>query len=263
MKLSTRTSIIKNTVVEIISPRLLESPQLENEYLKKGYIGKVTELPEFHVAEEREVQARIEADNIIAEARKKAEEILQSALQENEIIRNDLKEDVRNEILPLAQAEGYAKGLAEAQGEADRIREQSKAYLELAQTALVDEFHKVDRELIGLCLKICEKVLHTALHVNPEKLLNVIRKLTLMPQEKEGIRIHLSSRDWEWYKVLPVEDKPPYPVIIDESLRAGDTFIECSEGEFDARIDSQLEKMGDYLVEEFQYARLDGFSEED
>jgi flagellar assembly protein FliH len=77
------------------------------------------------------------------------------------------------------------------------------------------------------------------------------------------MRIHLSGKDWEWYKLLPPEDKPPYPVIVDESLKPGDTTLECAEGIFDARIHSQLEKIGQYLFEELDHGGLDGFNQKD
>jgi len=270
MKLSTKTSILKSTVVEIVSPRLLDSPRIENDYIRKNLLPKAPELSLFSMSEgnlilelarEKENRARAEAERLVFDARVRAEEILQTAVKENVKMREDLKKEVRDEVFPVAQSEGYNRGLEEGKAEAEKMRDQAKAYLELAETALMDELKKNDKEIACLCIQICEKILHASLKVDPEILLNNIRSLAIMPQDKEGIRIHLSDKDWEWFKDLPGEDKPPYPVIVDESLKQGDIFLECSEGIIDAGIRSQLEKIGDYLAEEFKRARLDGFGE--
>jgi flagellar assembly protein FliH len=270
MRLFIRNTIIKSTVVEIVSPRLLESIRANDEHPLANYPpAAVPEGPAFAESEQDKgrndyqaaIEAAAEADRIIAAARINAQEIIQAARKESTEKRDEYIEQLRTEIYASAYAEGYAKGLEEAQQEADRITKQAKAYLEMAKTALNDEYHKVDRELIGLCLKICDRVLHTVLNIDQEKLLNVIRSLILMPQEKKGIKLHISDKDWEWFKTISEEDKPSYPVIIDESLKTGHIFIECDEGIFDAGIESQLEKISDYLLEELQYARLDGFSE--
>jgi len=286
MKLSTRSSILKSTSVEILSPRIVECPDLEKEFKKLSMPHGVPadfsvfadqsesllvkeQVLEYTLAKGQEealaliTQSKLEAENIIAEARQKAQQILSQAQQESEAIRQSVEQAVRDEVLPLAQAEGYEKGLLEAAGEADRIRKQAKAYLELAQRILMDEFHRADRELVNLCLRICERIVHSTLSLQPDKLLSIIRNLTLLPREKEGLKIHLAAKDWEWYKKLPAEDKPAYSVIVDETLRPGDAYLECAEGVFDARINSQLDKMEQFLLEELDHGRLDGFSEKD
>ncbi|NLI94173.1 MAG: flagellar assembly protein FliH [Peptococcaceae bacterium] len=289
MKLFTKSSILKSTTVEITSPRILESPDLEKEYKKFAKRqGVPLEFPvlstpgEAQLAEESAeiqtvspldrmkeesntilLQARQQAEQILVDARNKAEEIIRTAQEDSMALRKSVEEEVQQVIIPLAQAQGYEKGVKEAVEEAERLRKQSKAYLEMAQNILMDELHKADKELVRLCLVISEKILHSVLEFEPERLVSMIRNLTLLPREKEGIKIHLSGRDWEWYKMLPLEDKPPYPVIVDETLKPGDAFLECAEGVFDARINSQLEKIEQHLFEELDHGRLDGFSKKD
>lgn len=270
---------MKSTSVEILSPRIVECPDLEKEYKKLTMPhGVPVDFPVFaaqgqsFLVEEPKgqeealsliAQSKLEAEKIIAEARHKAQKILSQAEQESDAIKLSVEQAVRDEVLPLAHSEGYEKGLREAAEEADRIRQQAKAYLELAQRILMDEYHRADRELVDLCLRICERIVHSTLSIQPDKLLTIIRNLTLLPREKEGLKIHLAAKDWEWYKKLPAEDKPAYPVIVDETLRQGDAYLECAEGVFDARVNSQLDKLEQFLLEELDHGRLDGFSEKD
>ncbi|NLM20962.1 MAG: flagellar assembly protein FliH [Peptococcaceae bacterium] len=274
MKLSTRNTVIKSTVVEIASPRLVKSNKESRGCFSGNYTTQETSVlmaePALKACKQSQENNELEivskaaarADEIIAEARQKAEEIILEAQRENEARREEYLTQLRNEIFSQAHDEGYNQGLKEAKEKAEQICKQAKAYLEMAQRVLKQEFDKVDGHLVALCLKICDQILHTALNVDQEKLLNLIRKLTLMPQNKEGIKIHMSAKDWEWYKTIPDEDKPSYAVIVNESLSAGNVFLECEEGAFDASLESQLDKIGNYLLEEFQRARLDDFSSE-
>lgn len=267
MKSSIKSSILKRTTVEIVSPVLVEGPNLEIIYSKQvpvqEYSGEIAVLTLSNEESDIIVQAKAEANRIISEARAKAEAILLSAQNDSETMKKTVEESVRSEILPLARAEGYDKGIKEAEEEAGRIRKQASEYLNFAQKALRDEFNRVDKDLINLCIKISERILHATLTVEPTKLLSIIRNLTLLPKERKNIKIYLSNEDWEWYQRLPPENVPPYQVVIDESLKAGDTFLECEEGVFDAGIDSQLGKIEQYLLEESENGRLDSASQKD
>jgi len=284
MKSFINTSILKSTTVEMISPKLVKSPDIQRLSHKQPVIqGTALELPVLThsypkglVAETSGIaasfdneevsdllrQAKTEADRLLSDAKKKAELLLQETEEECTSLRKQYEDSVRKEVTPLAKAEGYNQGLAEAQKETQKLRNQAKNYLELARCALADEYSRVDKELLALCLKICESITHSALSLEPAKLLNIIRNLALMPHEKQNMKIHISGEDWEWFRELPDEDMPPYKIIVDESLRAGDTFLECEEGIFDARINSQLEKIQHYLLEELGNGGLDGLSQE-
>lgn len=278
------SSVIKNTTVEIVSPKLVESPDTERYAHRQSVIKGTAVVEQFAISDytqmvesghkkivslvEQEdvstilLQAKNEAEHLIAEARREAEIILQSAQTERDTLKETLTESIREEVIPLAHTEGYEKGLQKAEKEAEKIRKQAKNYLQLAQSALMDEFQRVDKELLNLSVKISERIIHANLSVEPSRLLNVIRNLTLMPREKTNMKIHISNVDWEWLKKLPEEDKPPYTIVIDESLGTGDTFLESEEGIFDGRIDSQMDKIEQFLHEELRNGRLDVSSQE-
>lgn len=292
MKSFISSSVIKSTTVEIISPKLVHSIErnIQKQTVLKGLAVSENsvmpksehDLPNYrsmslqletdykspvNSVEQEEIsvlllQAKKEAEHLVAEAQKEAKLILQAARDETDMLRDDLEASIREEVMSLAYAEGYQKGIKEAEEEAVKITKQAKNYLQLAQTALMDEFHRVDKELLSLCMKISERIIHSTLSLEPCRLLHIIRNLTLMPREKKNLKIHISKEDGEWFKKIAEEDKPPYPVIIDESLRAGDSFLECQEGIFDGRIDSQLDKVQQFLLEELGNGELDGTSQE-
>jgi vacuolar-type H+-ATPase subunit H len=129
-------------------------------------------------------QSKLEAEKIIAEARQKAQQILSQAQRESEALKQSVEQAVRDEVLPLAQAEGYEKGLLEASGEADRIRKQAKAYLELAQRYL----WRVSQGRPGIVT--FASVFARELFIPPLACNRInsffIRNLTLLPEKKRS-----------------------------------------------------------------------------
>ncbi|HHV65643.1 MAG TPA: flagellar assembly protein FliH [Peptococcaceae bacterium] len=263
MKLSTRRAVLKNTAIEIASPRLLAwaYPKKDQNQPQSCPASSLFAVPEQVIeAETKLAEAQEEAAKILAEARRKAEALLEAAQKEREELRKKLEAEVREEIIPQARAEGLQKGLQEAEAQADKIKKQAKQYLELAEKVYQKELAKVDRELVNLCLQISAKIIHTSLKFDPTIVLNILRNLTLLPKEKEGLKIHLSLSDYEWYQRLPAEDRLPYQVIVDEALKPGDSYLECAEGVFEAGIQAQLDLLGEKLLEELKNGELEGSS---
>ena len=215
MKSSINSSVIKSTTIEIISPKLVESPSFER-YRQKKSVIKGTAVVEnlvmtnydqtmsdynpaslyaenaykniVSLAEQEEIsdlllQAKREAEHLVAEAKKQADLILQTALEDRDSLRETLEKSIKEEVIPLAHAEGYDKGLTDAKEEAEKIRMQAKKYLQFAESALKDEFQRVDKELLSLCIKISERIIHSSLSLEPSRLLNVIRDITLIDRK--------------------------------------------------------------------------------
>jgi len=262
MRLFTRTAILKSETIEITSPCLLENPKPEKKLKSQGTPVEFSlSLPlndRILSAEEEKIsallaQAEKEAAEIIAKAKKEAELLVQNAQAESEALKDKVAEQVRAEVTPLAQAEGYEKGWQEAQSKAKGIMDRAKAYLDMAQKVLQQEYEKVDEQLVKLALKIAEKVLNSSLQHDPQILLNVLRNVAQMPLEKETVTLHLSKEDFQWYAELSEQEKLPYSVVADETLKVGDVLLECSEGIFDARLNTQLERLERHLVEELKH----------
>ena len=127
----------------------------------------------------------------------------------------------------------------------------------MAQRAVQEEFAKVDEELLHLSIKVAERLVRASLAVQPQKLLEIIRALTLLPQERLGWRLHVSPDDAAWLEKLSEVSQPPCPWVSDESLSSGDCFLECQEGIFDARLEAQLDKLEHTLREELENGGLE------
>ena len=205
--------------------------------------------------------AEEKAKAIISEAERQAEEILSAAKREEaailaavqaeeQLIRERVSENVRAEVLPQVEAEGYEAGHQQGYAEAEKLIDEARKLLGLAQTALAAELKKVDGLLVTLALKIAGRIVRATLAVSPQKLLDTIRALTLLPQEREGWILHISPADAHWLEALPPEWQLLCQIVPDTVLAAGDCFLECSEGILDASLEAQLAKLEQSLREE-------------
>ena len=134
--------------------------------------------------------AKVQADEIVAAARREAEAMLEQH-------RRDMEEEalrVRQEAHDDGYRQGYAEGVQQARVEGQRqmeqyLREQAREvqkFLEEAQEAREDMLQKTRDELLDLTVAIAEKVIHISLKSS----LDVIGRMIQMATEK------LRRREW-------------------------------------------------------------------
>lgn len=202
-----------------------------------------------------------QAEATVAQARTEAQEIQAKARAEAEDFRVKLHEEVSQQAYAEGHAEGFSQGFLEGkeQGEkeAKEIKSQADNLLHLAKRAAQEELEKADEVLLRLALRVAERIVRVNIEHHPEYLLSRIRALTLLPEQREGWRLHVASKDAQWLTKLPPDERFRIPLIEDETLSPGDCFLECSEGIFDARLGAQLERFEQLLGEELRYGRLE------
>ncbi len=252
----TRARVVKEHDVKIARPLVLDKTIEEFQRLYESVAVVSAELAAADSLQEisatgegRELSAELRAEQVLAVARKQAREILaqaeveaeavkQAALQEVAVWREEVAQKVRSEVVPLAEAEAK-KLLAEAKG-----------LLNLARQALATEYAKVDEELLGLATQIAERIVRASLAIKPQRLLQVVNSILLIPPERDDLRLRLSPADVAWITQLNEENLLPCPWIKDDTLRQGEVYLEHRHGIIDARIQTQLKVLEEFLREE-------------
>ena len=200
-------------------------------------------------------EAKEKAAMILAEAEAGAKEIRIQAKAESERRYAEIAEQAKTEIYPKAREEGYEAGRQAGEEDGKAAYQDVSQVLRLAQRAMQEEYAKVDETLLHLAVKIAERLVRCSLYIEPQLLRGIIHALTLLPQERQGWVLHVAPGDAVW---LEREQPPcPCPWVTDESLAAGDCYLECQEGFFDARLEAQLEKLEHALREELQHGTMD------
>lgn len=286
MRLSTNGRVVKSYEVEVATPRMvecLEGFQQLGSRLTVLSVGEESQNSAKHElsdwrdtiweAESKERAAKIledaedqaarilaeaeaDAQKIRAQAEAGAQEIRAQAQTDLDRLRQEVRESAQAEIYPAAQAEGYKEGRQAGETEGKCLIENANQLFLLAQRAVQEEYAKVDQELLHLAMKIAERIVRSTLAVEPQRLVGIIQALTLLPQEREGWRLHVAPDDVRWLE----GNQLPYPWVMDESLNSGDCFLECQEGVFDGRLEAQLDKLEHTLREELEHGGVESIS---
>jgi flagellar assembly protein FliH len=195
--------------------------------------------------------ANEKAAMILKNAEKSAQEMRAQTEAEYARLRKEVIETTRAEVYPQAKAEGYQEGRQAGEAEGKCAFQNAERLFRLAQRALQEEYAKVDKDLLHLAIKIAERIVRAYLTVEPERLSVIIQAVTLLPKERRGWKLHVAPDDACWLE----KNQPPCPCpwVIDESLSPGDCFLECQEGYFDARLETQLNKLEHTLREELKH----------
>lgn len=260
MRLFTSGRVLKSYNVEVSTPRIVEckdcfqSLEASLEVLTaEEEAASASEFPIIPDPSVFEIEAQEKAAQILAEAEAIAQQIREQAQADLEQLRQEVIQTTKAEAYPVARAEGYQAGLEAGEAEGKRLAHSANQLFKLAQRAVQEEYAKVDEALFTLAIKIAERVLHSSLAIDPRRLGSIIQALSLLPQEREGWRLHVAPEDALWLE----ENQPPCPWVTDESLSPGNCFMECQEGIFDARLEGQLAKLEHILREELEHGGLE------
>lgn len=255
---------------QLVSHRFKEKEQEEENFLESSLskedaqaAERIRELEE--TAKQKLLEAemiRAQAEDALITAKNEAQAEKQKLLEQARLEAEKQGAKLREEIREQAYQEGYAQGLKEgfeegsAQGkkEADRLLEDAQRILSLAQRAAQEEWSKVDAILLRLALKVAERIIRGYILENPGNLIQRIRALSLLPENRQGWKLHVSPADYQWLSQRAEEIS--IPLYEDQTLNPGDCFLECAEGIFDARVEAQLERCEQLLREELRHDRL-------
>ena len=143
--------------------------------------------------------ARVQADEIVAQARRDGEALLekyrQQAAQEAEETRSAAQEE--------GFRQGYADGLTKAQAESKTALEaqlhqeadQVRDFLEKATQAQQDLLEKTQEELCDLSMAVAEKVIHVSLKSSREVILRMVQMATERLKRREWVHIYVGGCD--------------------------------------------------------------------
>lgn len=202
--------------------------------------------------------AQVQADEIVAQARKEGEALLeqyrQQAAQEIEAAREAARQE--------GFQEGYAQGMAQAQEEGRvaaqetlrRQEEQVKEFLEQATQAREDLLEQLKSELCDLSIAVAEKIIHISLKSSQDVILRMIQMATQRLRRREWVHIYVGGCDARQLAQITPELTTSLaslsdhikviPMAHDES---GTCIIEMPDEIIDASASTQLSNIRDLL----------------
>lgn len=202
--------------------------------------------------------ARVQADEIVAQARREGEALLEQYRAQAEQEAQALREDARQ----AGYRQGYADGMKKAQAEGaaavetQRREEQQevRTFLEKAIQAREDLMEKTQDELCDLSIAVAEKIIHISLKSSREVVARMIQMATERLKRREWVRIYVGGCDArELAQITPEltasltglsEHIKLIPLADDES---GTCIIEMPDEIIDASVSTQIHNLRDIL----------------
>jgi flagellar assembly protein FliH len=158
-----------------------------------------------------------------------------------------------------AERRGFEDGLARGMAEA-RVRAQDAlqavAAAEQAVAALRDAYlADAESAAVDLAFRIAEKVIGAAVAADPNVVLEVVSGALLRTTDRDHLVLEVNPRDFELVRDAASELAARLggirrmEVVSERRVEAGGCVVRTVEGEIDARITSQLERVRQILAE--------------
>jgi flagellar assembly protein FliH len=154
-----------------------------------------------------------------------------------------------------AREEGLAEGLAEARALVAPALE-AVAEAERQIRAREGEFLRAaERSAVELALAIAEKVVGAAVSTRPETVLDVVGGALLRTESRHRLVIEVNPDDLELVSesaeglAARLGGVQRLDVVAERRVERGGCIVRTEEGEIDARIGSQLERLAELLTE--------------
>ncbi len=224
--------------LRVIVPFLLEAPSRDG--------AEQTETKS-----EKEGADPVKADEIVGRAREQAEAIIADARAEAARI----KEVARLDGFELGQREGYEEGMVRAEADAENMRREAAQLVEAAKEEAARVVAGAEPKIMQIALAVARKVIKREVAADPEIVLGNVREALRRIGRDDSVTIRTSpievsvvhearrdlAREFEGIDEILVEEDP--------SVGPGGCVVSTGRGTVDARIETQIERVGEQLME--------------
>ncbi len=199
--------------------------------------------------------AQIQAEQILEDARRRAEAIVDQARLESELKAQELFESSRQSGLEAGRAEGLAQGATQAIQEGQRAQERQAAdlaaeferFLEKAGARLDQQMDDNVEELRDLAIAIAEKVVSVSLKSSSEVICRMIQSAIDKRKRREWAHIYIAECDAKHLVRVPASLMTALSALSDRVRiipmaddEAGTCIIETPDEIVDASAATQL-----------------------
>ena len=154
-----------------------------------------------------------------------------------------------------AREEGFAEGLAEARARVEPALEAVAEAERQIRAREGDFLRAAERSAVELALAIAEKIVGGTVSARPETVLEVVGGALLRTESRHRLVIEVNPEDLELVSesaeglTARLGGVQRLDVIAERRVERGGCIVRTEEGEIDARIGSQLERLAELMTE--------------
>ena len=204
-------------------------------------------------------ETQSEAEKIIEQAQVTAEQYLNAARQQAEVIKQQAYEESyqlgQEQGRQDGQQEGYQNGFSQGQqagrAEMQQLIEQAigntQQLLRVTEEEIKEQLIAAEEQIVAIALAVARKIVAYEVSENPMVVLPLVKAALEKVSDQEEVVIRVSMDDFE--AVLQakkdlqtmVGKEHALKIIVDGTIDCGSCIIDTSYGTVDARIDTQFE----------------------
>lgn len=224
------------------------NPVQVSQVLEEGnqIIGEEQSAEAFEALERENIKR---SENIIADAQKEADEIVNRAnFDAAAIIANAQAEAER--IRSEAKSSGYAEGIATAGEEAKKTVQQAKEEFELQKTQLISEYRKKEEELepvlVDTILKIFAEITGVVSVDKKDIILTLVNNVMSHGESNKNFIIKACNEDAHFLMANmdkiegAVREDIHIEIVADSSMKRNECIIDTDTGVYDCGLDIQM-----------------------
>ena len=195
-----------------------------------------------HVQNNKSTEAaKEEVSNILADAERKADSIINAAVHE------------ARQIKQRAQQEGFQAGYREGAKKAEQLFFSELQEVQSLKKEIIVErerlYHQFERDLVNLALDIAKRVVYDRLEQDDEVLRYIVESTLQRVQGKAKKKLRINAGDQDRIERLkeaflskfkPLED---IEIIGDQHIGTGSCIIETDNGIIDGSVQSRVEEI--------------------
>lgn len=158
----------------------------------------------------------------------------------------------RNEALQQGRLEAIEEAATKNAENLMRMRERITAILQDIAKQQQEGIAAVERMGVELALEISRKIIGTAVEINPEYIVGVVREAVAQSGTATIRKIRVSPEDMEFIKIVGLprdlkDQATEWRFESDDTVRAG-CVVETSAGEIDFQLDKAWERVKEQVV---------------
>lgn len=184
-----------------------------------------------------------DVQDIVEQARQDVDAVLQTARSESRM------------VLEQGYAEGYKAGIREASATVSDLvarLEHDIADVAREREELVDS---VEPEMLKLCVEAVEKIIRHEVKTDPRVITRTIRMCLRRLKDRDEVTVRVSPGEVDYVRsqrdelMNVAEGVRGINIIDDRRISPGGCIIESLSGDFDARLETQIEQIRRKLME--------------
>lgn len=168
------------------------------------------------------------------------------------------------------EQEAYEKGFSQGEKDGFQLGEQKAQKLVNKIMEILEGFNNITQDIIkhhegniiSLIYAISEKIIHKKIESGEYDLREIILKAIDSIKERNKIKIHVNSQDYELMKTLipeiekKIKDLGSIDVVSNSSIKKGGCIVESSCGSVDATIETRLKIIRDCIEKTYKGIRV-------